>query len=176
MDARNLDREGDEGNEGGVEPARQQKRLRRLDGSLDSVNPAIVAAASDAQAWLAERRARWPTKARREAAAAGTAETGAAKAVGGAGGAGGVGCAVEGDFQTTSTKTPCRFFARGCCRAGSKCRFAHVQRVDQRKNIFQRFEAPPKTSLFVKLVQTDHDAEDARVLEFIAELAHRHII
>ncbi len=138
------------GGELGPEPKRS-----RPDGSLEKVNPAVLAAAQNVQEWIAARRKNWPTTERtqeRQSAGEPVADTKAA--------------------QPPRPPKICRYFARGKCRSGDTCRFAHVDAAAAaaRPTIYKRFEPPVRSSLFVKLMQTDHDGEDARILSLIAEL------
>lgn len=134
----------------------EPERKRRPDGSLERVSPAVLAAAGNIQEWIAARRKNWPT-AERTQARQNTTEAAA-------------------DAQPDQAARPvkiCRYFARGKCRSGDACRFAHTDPREPRKQqptIYKRFEPPVRNSLFVKLMQTDHDGEDVRILSFIAEL------
>lgn len=140
----------------------------KTDGNLELVDKKLLAAAQDVEAWLAERRKKWPTTERvaarqKEQASAPTASL----------------PAVTGVTPAPSAvrKRPiCKYFRNGRCRNGDSCRFSHELPPPKaesaakrtRFNVYKRFEPPVKSSLFVKLVQSDHDAEDELLLDFIA--------
>lgn len=160
-------------------------KVPKSDGNLDLVDQSILLAARDQQKWVEERRKNWPTReriAKRQAEeklnppapkrTPGTQPTDGGTAPSGNNGGG---AAPKGPKTIL-----CRYFLRGRCNAGPRCRFSHdISKKDQEERapappsenrIYKRYEAPVKSSLFVKLVQTDHDAEDDRFLDFVAYL------
>lgn len=158
----------------------------KSDGNLDLVDQSILLAAQDQQKWIEERRKNWPT---RERIAKRQAEEKlnppAPKRTATDAQPNGAGSASAGNTNGASAPNRpknivCRYFLRGKCNAGPRCRFSHdLSKKDQEEKrpapppenrIYKRYEAPVKSSLFVKLVQTDHDAEDDRFLDFVAYL------
>jgi len=162
-------------------PAKKVKQ----DGNLALVDSSILLAAQDPEKWIAERRKNWPSRARVAEKLANEAARNDAKEAGGSGdqGAGksltgekaGSGDAAEQTAGGSGKLRPvCRFFLRGRCNAGDKCRFRHERdrpRPAPHERVYKRFEAPPNTSLFVRLVQTDQLSEDERFLHFLQHLA-----
>lgn len=155
-------------------PAAQEPtpKRQRPDGSLEKVSPAVLAAAKDIDEWIAARKRNWPTASRVQerltAKSALPAEDSSSPA--------GHQPAADPDLADLSSATPklaakpiCRYFMRGKCRAGSSCKFSHERRPHG-PTIYKRFEAPVRNSLFVKLMQSDHDSEDLKILEFISQL------
>lgn len=152
------------------------KKLK-TDGNLDNVDESIVLAARNHEEWIAERRKNWPSKLRiaeKQAAKDAKQETVNQE---------GTTTIEEANSESKQhsnaplKRIMCRFFLRGRCNAGSKCKFSH-KRVEREsrpahERVYKRFEAPAKTSLFLKLLQSDHDAEDEQLLEFIEFLFRR---
>lgn len=155
-----------------IEPPTKKSKS---DGDLNNVDQAIVLAARNHEQWIADRRINWPSKSRiaqkhAEEAAKKELEPLEETLV----------KVVRVSSKSSSNAAPrrirCRFFLRGKCNAGKKCRFAH-ERVEREprlghERVYKRFEPPTKTSLFVKLLQSDHDAEDEQLLQFI-EFLHK---
>lgn len=153
-----------------MEPA--PKKIK-TDGDISSVSPHVLEAAQDVDKWLAERRRNWPTRERIAAhAEAQPARQDSVKLDSGAANATQKLETPASRMAQRTQKRTCRFFAKGNCRAGDKCRFAHVREPFVPK----RYEAPSKTSLFLKLVQSDHDAEDELLLDFIYYLSDKGIL
>lgn len=145
----------------------------KQDGNLALVDRSILLAARDPERWVEERRKNWPSKAR-VAAKLAEAEASAKDAAG----ASTSRASDQGKSEAKGdkdTRPICRFFLRGKCQAGDRCRFRHERRPPSEHvrtdRVYKRFEAPPQSSLFVKLVQTDQQVEDETFLEFIQYLA-----
>lgn len=133
------------------------------------------------EAWIQERKKKWPTTARVEAKqAAAAAERAQRESERGNSSSG------QGDTNSNSTKKPqmvCKFYKRNKkCLNGDKCRFSHQLADDPNsastpgKGSFSNkrytlYEAPTKMPLFKMLVRNDLDLENKPVLEFIEYLA-----
>lgn len=131
----------------------------KQDGDLTSVPSHIVSAASDIEAWIAQRRKNWPSaqrvaeKQRLELLNATPAPP------------------PSNDPTTATTTTthkkPCKYFSMGTCKNGTNCTFAHVV-------TYKRFEAPKQgESLFKQLAQRDMAIENETVLDLIVYMSER---
>lgn len=170
---------------------------KKTDGNLTLVDKSVLAAAENLEQWIADRRRNWPTKERvaakkKELELAKTADQSTANTA-----------STENTANNTKPnqnntnagksgknlrKRPiCRYFRNGKCKNGDQCRFSHDLRTDSeegskpnaktpRLNVYKRYETPVKSSLFVKLVQSDHDAEDELLLKFIEYLNKKKLL
>ncbi|ANB13974.1 hypothetical protein AWJ20_4927 [Sugiyamaella lignohabitans] len=153
----------------------------KMDGDLSSISPEIREAAKDIENWIAERRKKWPSaqrivekekedqqrqereKKRHEfrlehEGASSTAITASST-------------------SSSSTKPLCRYFLKGKCKAGTKCQYSHDKTNPSTSTPkYKRFEAPDRSSLFKKLVQTDLDRENSRILDFLVYLGETGVL
>lgn len=140
------------------------------DGDLALVSPAVLEASKDIDAWIAERRKRFPTAERikeKEAEQKEKAQSVPEKTE--------TKPNVEKESPATNAGNSkekrgppiCKYFQSGKCRKGNNCKFAHTPKDQSTRLAYKRFEPPSASSLFVKLVQRDMEADNAKVLDFV---------
>lgn len=123
--------------------------------------------AADAEKWIAERRKNWPSAKRvaekeQEKERLKKLRQEAEKRVNNR--------VAAGTTTTEKKKKPiCKFWLKGKCHNGNKCRYSHENQQHSNRKL-KRYGPPEKQSLFKRLVQNDMNKENELVLDFVEYL------